>query len=187
MDVQRVFAGRQRARAVLAVALVSFALLAAGLPATAAQQSSSPTTSPAPAPAPAPDLPKPPDQPPIAPPAPPPDSAAPARPFPFGPVPALPKAGDELVDRRTERSKTFATDKVNQFRTELYSERVHYRDAKGAYQEIDSALGETSNGVRKNKANAFVLELAEDANAGAVARLHLDETGRSRPGRRWRR
>ncbi|MGI8807191.1 MAG: DNRLRE domain-containing protein [Acidimicrobiales bacterium] len=100
---------------------------------------------------------------------------APTPPFPVGPIPALPKAGEEVLDRRTERSKTFATDTVGQFRTELYSERVHYKDAKGVYQKIEADLGASKNGVRQSKANAFVLELADDANAAAMARLRLDD------------
>jgi len=94
-------------------------LIGAGLPATAAQPSP-PTPAPPAASsesaAPASPTAKAPDTPPAVSPPTTVEEARPAPPFPVGPIPALPKAGEELVDRRTERSKTFATDKVGQFR-----------------------------------------------------------------------
>ncbi len=163
----------RRTSAVPAVALVSLALLVGGLPATAAP---APSSSPQPAAAATAPAPNAPDQPPVVPPLPKPDQTTVPPASPIGPIPALPRAGEEIIDRRTERSKTFATDTVGQYRTELYAERVHYKDAKGTYQEIDSDLGASKDGVRKSKANAFVLELSDDANAAAVARLRLDDT-----------
>lgn len=164
---------RRRRRGGVAVFAVALGLVVAGLPAAAAPQPSAPKPTASSA-APASPAPKAPDAPPVAPPLAEVEKP-PAPPFPVGPVPAVPKAGDEVLDRRTERSKTFATAKVGQFRTELYSERVHYKDAKGVYQEIDAELAPSKDGVRKTKANAFVLELADDANAAAVARLRLDD------------
>lgn len=142
------------------VALVMIAA-ATGLPASAGTAQPPPPSAPV--------------RPPVIPEPAPASSRVSSPPIPGGPVRARANAGEEIIDRRTERSKTFATDRPGQYRTELYPERVHYRDATGAYRPIDSDLAASSQRVRRSKANSFTLELADDANAAAIANIRLDE------------
>lgn len=51
---------------------------------------------------------------------------------------------------------------------------MHFKDADGVFQEIDADLGASKGGKRSSKANDFVLEVADDANAASVANLRLD-------------
>jgi hypothetical protein len=52
-------------------------------------------------------------------------------------APLLP--GEELVDRRTENAKFFATDGEG-LRVKVYSRAVHFRDGDGRWQDIDPSL-----------------------------------------------
>lgn len=152
---------RKNARAVVAIALVALGLVVVGLPAQAKPAKSRPPTAPATPPE-IPELPQP--------------IAQPVPPMPAGPIPAPVQAGDEIVGLRTERSKTFAADRFGEYTTELYSERVHFQDAAtGGYKKIDAELAPSKDGKRASKANSFVLELADDADAEAVAKVRLDD------------
>jgi hypothetical protein len=85
-----------------------------------------------------------------------------------------PTVTDEVPERRTANSKTFATDRAGVFVTETANEPVHFQDAKGRWQDIDTDLVAGSNGRTRNKANAFSVSLAADSTDGAVASLELD-------------
>ena len=187
---------RASLRVVAAIVFVTLGLVASGLPASAAPEPSTsdkaaaapeaavepstvsePTAAEAPNDKPAaPATQQAPAEPPVMPTLPEAPPAEPAPPLPTGPIPERPKDGEEIVDRRTAESRTFSTDTIGQFRTEVYTEAVNFKDpATGAYEPIDASLAESKDGVRQSKANAFVLELADDANAATVARLRLDE------------
>lgn len=94
-----------------------------------------------------------------------------------GRPPALPqvKAGQELVDRRTANSKTFAGDQPGQLRTEFHDGPVHFQDAQGRWADIDDTLVVSKDGRRHNKSNAFDLSVAATSTDGAVARLAVDD------------
>ncbi len=90
------------------------------------------------------------------------------------PVPAGYKAGVELVERRTETSKTFTGDRPGQLKTELYAGAKHYRDSKGSWVDIDAELSPSKDGKRQNKANSFALSVADSSTDGTLAQLGLD-------------
>ncbi len=85
-----------------------------------------------------------------------------------------PKQGPELVDRRTANTKTFATDRPGTFVTESSAAPVHYRDAKGHWQEINTTLRLAKDGRLHNNATGFDLSVASNATDASVARLDLD-------------
>lgn len=87
-----------------------------------------------------------------------------------------PGAGDELTEKRTATSKTFAGTKPGEFKTEIHSEPVHFKDSTGKWKDIDTSLAPVKDGVRKNKSNAFDLELAETAGGEALATVSLDSS-----------
>ncbi|MGH9224174.1 MAG: GDSL-type esterase/lipase family protein [Acidimicrobiales bacterium] len=91
------------------------------------------------------------------------------------PVLAQAKPGEELVDRRTASSKTFAGDQPGQLRTELYDGPVHFKDAQGRWADIDETLVAAKDGRRHAAANAFDLSLASSSTDAAVARLAIDD------------
>lgn len=84
-------------------------------------------------------------------------AADPARALPAPPVIPRPKPGEELLDRRTVNSKTLATDKPGELRTELYEALVHFKDRHGRWTAIDDTLGTSKDGRRRNTANVFDL------------------------------
>ena len=86
------------------------------------------------------------------------------------------KPGAELVERRTATSKTFVGDEPGQLRTELYDAPVHFKDPQGRWTEIDDLLGASTDGRRRNGANAFGLSIADSAADKALARLAVDTT-----------
>lgn len=87
-----------------------------------------------------------------------------------------PNAGDELTEKRTATSKTFAGTKAGEFKTEIHSGPVHFKDSAGNWKEIDTSLAPLERGVRKNKSNAFDLELAETAGGEALVSLGIDSS-----------
>lgn len=94
-------------------------------------------------------------------------------------LPAVPsvvkaKPGEEMVERRTADSKTFATDDPDRYVTEIADRPIHYKDAQGRWAPIDPALGAAKDGRRSSKANAFALDVAAKADDSALGRLRLD-------------
>ncbi|MDP9386714.1 MAG: PA14 domain-containing protein [Actinomycetota bacterium] len=79
-----------------------------------------------------------------------------------------------MVARRTERSKTFATDVAGRFRTTTYPGPVHFRDEAGKWQTIDTDLVANGAGRLQAKAGARGVDLAARADDDAVVRLSLD-------------
>ena len=90
------------------------------------------------------------------------------------PAVAPSKAGDELAERRTSTSKTFATGTPGQFETIVSSTAVHHQDASGNWVEIDAKLSAPRDGRRHNRSDGFDLSLAAKANDPALARVSLD-------------
>ena len=121
---------------------------------------------------PAPDLTRPPATPPpeSAPPA----SADPATILGAPPTPPGHRAGVELMERRTETSKTFTGDRPGEFKTELYAGVKHFKNAKGDWVDIETELGASKDGKRQNKANSFALTVADSSTGGALASVVLD-------------
>ena len=61
----------------------------------------------------------------------------------------------ELVEKRTENSKTFSNDDGT-LTTEISQKPIHYKDTHNNWEEIDNVLVENkSEKVFENKANAF--------------------------------
>lgn len=90
------------------------------------------------------------------------------------PTPSGYRAGVELMDRRTETSKTFTGDHPGELKTELYAGAKHFKDAKGAWMDIDTELSASKGGKRQNKANSFALTVADSSAEGALASVALD-------------
>lgn len=80
--------------------------------------------------------------------------------------------GEEIVDLRTETSKVFATADPSRNEARLYSGPVHFRDAEGAWREIDTTLASVGS-VARPAATGFGLELPLNATAGLV-RFEVD-------------
>jgi hypothetical protein len=78
-------------------------------------------------------------------------------------------AGGEVVERRTEDSRTFVTEDGG-FETTFYGGAVNYRDAQGAWQPIDNSLvpAEGSNGALRNAAGPVDVSLPAVLGAEAV-------------------
>ncbi|MGI8808327.1 MAG: hypothetical protein ACR2KK_10875, partial [Acidimicrobiales bacterium] len=87
----------------------------------------------------------------------------PARALPSPPAVPRPKAGEELVDRRTATSKTFVGDEPGQVRTALYEAPVHFKNAQGRWVDIDTTLGTSKDGRRSSGANVFDLSIADSS------------------------
>lgn len=74
----------------------------------------------------------------------------------------------EVVERRTEDSRTFATED-GRFETVFYAAPVNYQDANGDWQPIDNRLVPgTSPGALRNAAAAVELSLPPVLGAGPV-------------------
>ncbi len=74
--------------------------------------------------------------------------------------------GDEVVDLRTESSKTFVTDTAGEFETVVSLAPVHYGDGSGDWEEIDTSLLTMADG-----------ETFETASSGTPVRVGRDGTG----------
>jgi hypothetical protein len=77
--------------------------------------------------------------------------------------------GGELVERRTETTRTFATDSCA-FQTVFYDAPVNFRDANGAWQAIDTSLvpGGRAGVALRNAAGPVQVSLPAALGAGAV-------------------
>lgn len=81
----------------------------------------------------------------------------------------------ELIEKRTASSTTFAGAEPGQFETRLYSEAIHFKKGN-QWAAIDATLTPLAGGTLKNKANSFGLELADYSDAASLAKLQLDST-----------
>lgn len=88
-------------------------------------------------------------------------------------VPVQLPAGTEIVDRRTATSKTFATQDPMQFKSTFYSGPVHYQDAQGKWQEIETNLEPALGGVFSSRANSFQLQVTNGLDLGPIAKISL--------------
>ncbi len=82
--------------------------------------------------------------------------------------------GQEIVERRTATSKTFVGDHSGEFRTEVYTAPIHYRDAQGRWADIKAGLGASKDGRRHNGADSFDLSVADSATDASLAAVSLD-------------
>lgn len=81
------------------------------------------------------------------------------------------RAGEELVDRRTTYSSTYATDAADEYRTVISQEPVNFRAADG-WKRIDSRLEPASGGGWQNRANGFVTKVSP-STSGKLVELDL--------------
>lgn len=82
--------------------------------------------------------------------------------------------GEEVVDARTERSKTYAGEEPGQFETRLFAEPVHTID-EGEWVEIDTALVAGADGRLSPKVAGVEVSIAPEAGAPELVRLQLPE------------
>ncbi len=87
-------------------------------------------------------------------------------------VDALP-AGTELVGLREERVKVYATGEPGRHRAEVFAGRVHFRDAAGKWQPIDSRLISRGPDAVGNAANDVRVDFALPATAATLGELRL--------------
>lgn len=152
--------------ALVAMILPLAPMAASAQPAGAAAAKDPPTTAPTPPALPPPDA-TPPSNNPI-----PSVPAAPGEPATVLP-PAPPSStagapGQEIAERRTATSKTFVGDHPGEFRTEVYTAPIHFRDAHGHWADIKDNLGASKDGRRHNGANSFDLSVADSATDAAL-------------------
>jgi len=86
-----------------------------------------------------------------------------------------PKPGEEINERRTKSSKTFATETPGKFKTQVFSQAVHFVDGHGRWADIDTTLQPTGPGRFAPKGSGIDVELAANPQDQALARLSLDK------------
>lgn len=82
--------------------------------------------------------------------------------------------GEELVERRTKASKTFATEHPGKFKTQVFAQPVHFPDGHGRWADIDTTLVEKIPGRLHPRAGPVSVEMASDHQDSALARVSLD-------------
>ncbi len=77
---------------------------------------------------------------------------------------------EEVTSKRTAASRTVRDSVTGVLTTEVFSEAVHYQDAKGAWAPIDNTLAAAPGGEGgwANKANRFTATFPADLTDGAV-------------------
>ncbi|HEX2039243.1 MAG TPA: hypothetical protein VHF47_05860 [Acidimicrobiales bacterium] len=80
----------------------------------------------------------------------------------------------EVVSMRTESSKTFSTAEPGRHVTRFYASPIHFKDAAGAWQDIDMTLVPLPDGRLRSRANSVSVTLAPTANAAQLARVDFD-------------
>jgi YD repeat-containing protein len=78
------------------------------------------------------------------------------------------KGKEERVDKRTENSKTYKLDEKHNV-TEIYFDKIHYKDSNGQLQDIDNTLvskGKGNGEVYQNKENDFSVSLPKSIEKG---------------------
>jgi len=83
------------------------------------------------------------------------------------------KAGDELVSLRTATTRTYATDTPGEFETKAFTEPVNYRDAAGAWHDIDTTLTKGGDGAWHSTAGPVKVTVAGAANAASLTNVEL--------------
>ena len=94
----------------------------------------------------------------------------------FGPAPGSSSApaGTELIDARTAMLKTFVGDSPGELRTEFHSTAIHFTDTKGAWVDLDTDLGPSENGRRRQVSNTLDVSVADSAADAALVDVVLD-------------
>jgi hypothetical protein len=87
------------------------------------------------------------------------------------------EGGDELVDRRTESSRTYATDLPGVYQTVQWPRPVNFQDTTGAWQEIDASLSEGADGSLHTVASEASLTIADDASEENLVTVDLPAGG----------
>ncbi len=100
-------------------------------------------------------------------------AAVPVVKAPAGPV----APGEEIVAERTEGSKSFATATPGEFKTQVFTGPVHFRNTTtGKWDEIDTTLVDGTAGRLRNKAGAATIDLAKQVGGATLARLVVDDS-----------
>jgi hypothetical protein len=103
-------------------------------------------------------------------------------------LPAALEAGEEVVEERTESSKTFVTDAPGVNRTEVYTQPVHYESASGDWLEVDPGVTEAADGSFASDGTGTpveadgVTEGASDLGDGVSAAFELASDDATRVG-----
>ena len=87
-------------------------------------------------------------------------------------------AGDEVVERRTATSKTFATADADRFTTKISAAPIHYRGGNGRWLDLDLSLASDGSGGFRPRGVGFGLRIAASASARELAQIDLGQ-GRS--------
>jgi hypothetical protein len=82
--------------------------------------------------------------------------------------------GKEVVERRTETTKTFMGDTPGHYEDRIYTEPVNFKDGD-KWSEIDTDLASPKDGKLKSKANGFDLSLGQQANDPSLANVSVDD------------
>lgn len=85
-----------------------------------------------------------------------------------------PKPSEEIVERRTKASKTFATDTPGRFTTKVFDQAVHYPGADGRWDDIDTTLVERGQGRFHTKGSPVEVDVAPNPDDPELARVNLD-------------
>jgi hypothetical protein len=86
-----------------------------------------------------------------------------------------PPVAAEVVGMRQAKAKTFATAEPGRYVSRLYAHPVHFKDAAGAWQDIDNTLVPVPvSGRLRTRANAITVELAPIASDPQLARVDFD-------------
>ena len=83
-----------------------------------------------------------------------------------------PAGNREVVEKRTKKTKTFATDVPGKFKTEVFSQPVHHRDPTGKWVDIDTTLVERDARLATRSAPVHV-DFARSANDGNLATVRF--------------
>lgn len=89
-------------------------------------------------------------------------------------APAL-APGEEIVERRTENAKTFATSKPGHFVTNVYSSPVHFRDERSqSWREIDTTLDIGTDGRLRPRSTGRKIHLGPNSSDPTLAGIEVE-------------
>jgi hypothetical protein len=81
--------------------------------------------------------------------------------------------GTEVVAMRTATTRTYLGDHPGQYVDKMYTQAVNFKQGAD-WKPIDSTLGSSTSGRRKNKANTFSVSVADRSDSASVGELALD-------------
>ena len=89
------------------------------------------------------------------------------------PAVSAPAAGTELPGLRGEFRRVFATGEPGGHRAEVSTQPLHYRDAQGRWQPVDTGLVTRSTGVLGNRGGPVGIDFAPTAASAQLAAVRL--------------